>query len=136
MSKLSITRRSFATGAAVAAAAALLSPAEALAQSQPPKADTPLAQKAQAALAKLGARSRAEVEMKVNEIYRKYGDRLSEEQKTDILRIMAEGQPPLEKMRAFVLQNGDQPATVLQLLPTAKTEAGVSPTRRKTGGKK
>src|SRR5258708_29314980 len=130
MSKLSITRRSFATGAAVAAAAALISPAEALTQgmpqsqpqSQPPKADTPLAQKAQAAVAKLGPESRAEVEMKVNEIYRKYGNRLNEEQKTDILRIMAEGQPPLEKMRAFLLQNGDQPATVLQLIHETKTE--------------
>src|SRR5258707_8860690 len=126
MSKLSITRRSFATGAAVAAAAALISPTEALAQGQPqsqsPKTDTPLAQKAQAALTKLGPESRAEVEMKVNEIYRKYGNRLNEEQKMDILRIMAEGQPPLEKMRAFLLQNGDQPATVLQLLHEAKTE--------------
>ena len=126
MSKLSITRRSFATGAAVAAAAALISPTEALAQGQPqsqsPKTDTPLAQKAQAALTKLGPESRAEVEMKVNEIYRKYGNRLNEEQKMDILRIMAEGQPPLEKMRAFLLQNGDQPATVLQLIHETKTE--------------
>lgn len=128
MSKLSITRRSFATGAAVAAAAALINPVEALAQGQPqsltPRADTPLAQKAQTALAKLGPESRAEVEMKVNEIYRKYGNRLNEEQKTDILRIMAEGQPPLEKMRAFLLQNGDQPATVLQLIHESKPEGG------------
>ncbi len=124
MSKLSITRRSFATGAAMPATGGLINPAEALTQgtpqSQPPKADTPLAQKAQAALAKLGPQSRAEVEMKVNEINRKYGDRLNDEQKTDILRILAEGQPPLEKMRAFVLQNSDQPATVLQFTHETK----------------
>ena len=130
MPKLSMTRRNFATGAAVTAAAALISPADVLAQSstqsqtqQPPKADTPLAKKAEAALAKLGKQSRADVEMKVSEIFRKYGDRLSEEQKTDILRIMAEGQPPLDTMRAYLLQNGDQPATVLQLYREAKTEA-------------
>ena len=136
MPKLSMTRRSFATGAAAAAAAVLISPAETLAQSQPPKADTPTAQKAQAALAKLGPQSRAEVEMKVGEIFRKYGDRLNDEQKSDILRIMAEGQPPLDKMRTFLLQNGDQPATVLQLLRDAKTESGDSRARRKTRGQK
>jgi hypothetical protein len=134
MPKLSMTRRNFATGAAVTAAVALISPADVLAQSsaqsgaqrqtpQPPKADTPLAKKAEAALAKLGKQSRAEVEMKVSDIFRKYGDRLNEEQKTDILRIMAEGQPPLDTMRAYLLQNGDQPATVLQLYREAKTEA-------------
>ena len=47
---------------------------------------------------------------KVASIIRKYGDRLSEEQKADIRRIMAETQEGLEKMRAFVLENGDQPA--------------------------
>ena len=139
MSKLSMTRRNFATGAAVAAAAALISPAQALSQkepqnqpqSQPPKPDTPLAQKAQTALAKLGPQSRAEVEMKVSEIFRKYGDRLSDEQKTDILRIMAESQPPLDKMRTFLLQNGDQPATVFHPYLQEKTEAGASRTRGK-----
>jgi hypothetical protein len=50
------------------------------------------------------------VEAKVASISRKYGDRLSEEQKADIRRIMAESQDGLEKMRAFALENGDQPA--------------------------
>src|SRR5258708_7246663 len=136
MPKLFMTRRSFATGAAAAAAAALISPAEALTQSQTPQADSPTAKKALAALAKLGKQSRAEVEVKVSEIFRKYGDRLNDEQKSDILRIMAEGQPPLDKMRTFLLQNGDQPATVLQLLRDAKTESGASQTRRKTRGQK
>jgi hypothetical protein len=120
MPKSSITRRSFAKTAAAAATVALINPAEALSRNDQAKTDTPVSQKAHAALAKLSAPSRAEVEMKVNEIFRKYGDRLNDEQKADILRIMAEGQPSLEKMRAFALENGDQPATIFHPVLEAK----------------
>lgn len=120
MSKLSITRRGFAKGAAVAATAALIHPAEILAQSAATPA-TPLAQKAKEALAKLPPSSRAEVEAKVSEIVRRYGDRLNEDQKADILRIMAESQPGLDKMREFLLHNDDQPATVFQISRKANT---------------
>ena len=120
MSELKIGRRRFAIGAAAAATTALIHPSEALAQSslpsQPAAANaagaTALEQAAQAAMVKLQAASRAEVETKVNEILRKYGDRLSPEQKADIRKVMAENQDGLEKMRAFVLVNSDQPATV------------------------
>jgi hypothetical protein len=61
-------------------------------------------------MAKLSAPAQAEVEMKVASIFRKYGERLSDEQKADIHRIIAESQEGLEKMRAFKLENGDQPA--------------------------
>jgi hypothetical protein len=61
-------------------------------------------------MAKLSASAQAEVEMKVASILRKYGDRLSDEQKADIHRIMTESQEGLEKLRAFKLENGDQPA--------------------------
>src|SRR5882724_8999892 len=59
---------------------------------------------------KLSPGAQAEVEMKAASIFRKYGDRLSEEQKADIRRIMAESQEGLEKMRAFHLENSNQPA--------------------------
>lgn len=112
----SITRRSFAVGAAAAAAAALIQPAEALSPQQTAtKPAAPLTQQAQAALAKLSPKSRAEVQMKMDEIIRKYGDKLSEEQRADILKVMAESQTGLETMRAFALTNADQPADVLQL---------------------
>ena len=114
MSKLSITRRGFAKGAAVAATAALIHPVEMLAQTTTSPVP-PLAQKAKEALAKLPPLSRAEVEAKVSEIIRRYGDRLNDEQKADILRIMAESQPGLDKMREFLLHNDDQPATVFQI---------------------
>src|SRR5258708_18002756 len=123
MSKSSITRRSFAKTAAAAATVALISPAEALIQSDPTKPGPALSQKAQAAFAKLSQPSRDEVAAKINEIFRKYGSRLNDEQRSDILRIMAEGQPGLEKMRAFPLQNREQPPTPLPPRPVPKAAA-------------
>ncbi|HLJ27537.1 MAG TPA: hypothetical protein VKY85_12570 [Candidatus Angelobacter sp.] len=103
-----ITRRSFAVGATAAATAALLPGRKASAQAAAPT------QSQADAMAKLSPGARAEVEMKVSEIFRKYGSRLSEEQKADIRKVMAETQDGLEKMRSFVLANGDQPATVFK----------------------
>ncbi|HEX4606047.1 MAG TPA: hypothetical protein VH724_18750 [Candidatus Angelobacter sp.] len=112
MSKF-LGRRQFTFGAAIAAATSLVLPANLLAQpfaaDGPPDSESP-DEKARTAMAKLSASAQAEVEMKVASIFRKYGDRLSEEQKADIRRIMAEGQEGLEKMRAFHLENSDQPA--------------------------
>lgn len=108
MSKFLLDRRQFALGAAAAATAALINPGEALAQTSGSLAE--LDKKTREAMAKLTPAARAEVEMKVANIFRKYGERLSEEQKADIRRIMAESQDGLEKMRAFALENGDQPA--------------------------
>jgi len=122
MREFSLNRRRFTIAAAAAATTAILRPDQAFgqqptpapAQSQPP-APSSLEQQAQAALAKLTPRARAEVEAKVASIFRKYGDKLTAEQKADIHKIMAESQESLEKMRDFVLQNSDQPATVFQI---------------------
>ena len=116
MGRVSLNRRSFTLGATAAAATALISPGEALEQAQ--SAATPqneLQQKFNAAMAKLSPTAQAEVQAKIASIFRKYGDRLSEEQKADIRRAMAETQDGLEKMRAFALENSDQPATVFQI---------------------
>ena len=112
-----ITRRSFALGAAVTATTALI-PGEAPAQSSNP----PPSSQASSAT-RLSPEAQAEVEMKVNEIFRKYGSRLSDQQKADIRKVMAETQAGLEKMRAFVLENGDQPATVLKFTEEEKKNA-------------
>jgi hypothetical protein len=113
MPKFLLGRRQFALGAA-AATAALALPGKAvlghdLLIDQSTDAQS-LDKKTRAAMAKLSASAQAEVEMKVASIFRKYGDRLNDEQKADIRRIMAESQEGLEKMRAFKLENGDQPA--------------------------
>lgn len=115
MPKFLLGRRQFALGAAAAATTALIPKGngrtiDALAQSAASAGDTSVEAKTKAAMAKLSASAQAEVEMKVASIFRKYGDRLSDEQKADIRRIMAESQEGLEKMRAFKLENGDQPA--------------------------
>jgi hypothetical protein len=124
MREFSLNRRQFTIAAAAAATTAILRPDQALgqsavpapapAQSQPPATGS-LEQQTQAAMAKLSPQAQAEVEMKVAEIFRKYGDKLSADQKADIRKVMAEGQEGLEKMRAFVLQNSDQPATVFKI---------------------
>ena len=113
MPKFLLGRRQFALGAAAAATTVLL-PGDLLAQSAASADQSTDAQsldkKTRAAMAKLSASAQAEVEMKVASIFRKYGDHLNDEQKADIRRIMAESQEGLEKMRAFKLENGDQPA--------------------------
>jgi hypothetical protein len=108
MSKFLLDRRQFALGAAAAVTTALIHPGEALAQTTDSIAE--LDKKTREAMAKLSPAARGEVEAKVANLFRKYGDRLSDEQKADIRRIMAESQDGFEKMRAFVLENGDQPA--------------------------
>src|SRR6476661_2739568 len=115
MSKFLLGRRQFALGAAAAATALIPKGnaltidvlAQATATSVASLDPQSLEQKTRAAMAKLSASAQAEVEMKVASIFRKYGDRLSDEQKADIRRIMAESQEGLEKMRAFKLDNGD-----------------------------
>jgi hypothetical protein len=112
MSKFSLDRRRFALGAAAAAAAAIVHPGEVLVHAQQPATPGSLQERAEKALAQLTPSARAEVETKLGNLLRKYGSRLSDEQKTDIHRILAETQDGLEKMRAFALDNSDQPATV------------------------
>lgn len=111
-----ITRRSFGLAAAATATAALLPRSEADGQTSAPS------QAEAEAMAKLSPGARVEVEMKVNEIFRKYGSRLSDEQKADIRKVMAETQDGLEKMRSFALANDNQPATVCKLYEPETTE--------------
>src|ERR1700749_3127864 len=136
MSKFSLDRRQFALGAA-AAATALILPLDVLSEDAlsekvlPANLPAPAGEdsnddKIRAAMSKLSPTAQKEVEMKVDSIFRKYGDHLSEEQKADIRRIMAESQDGLEKMRAFKLENGDQPADAFQALH-AETSAAAKP---------
>jgi hypothetical protein len=108
-----ISRRDFAWRAAVAAATAACLPAELLAA--PPPAPPP----PQQAEEKLSPESQAEADAKIQVLFRKYGNRLSEAQKADVRRLLTEGQKPLELMRKFPLENADQPGNVLGLYPDA-----------------
>jgi hypothetical protein len=57
----------------------------------------------------------AEVDARYNNAIRQYGDRLTEEQRQRIRRILAANQRMMSHIREFPLDNGDTPATVLKL---------------------
>jgi len=134
MPKFLLGRRQFALGAAAAATSALL-PGDLLAQTAASADQSTDAQsldkKTRAAMAKLSASAQAEVEMKVASIFRKYGDRLNDEQKADIRRIMAESQEGLEKMRAFKLENGAQPADTFRAYRHEEKRSEQTPRQQK-----
>jgi hypothetical protein len=54
-----------------------------------------------------------EVEAKLANIVRKYGSRLSEEQRNHLRHILTYNEKMLASVRSFPLQNGDPPASVL-----------------------
>jgi hypothetical protein len=55
-----------------------------------------------------------EVEAKLANIVRKYGSRLSDEQRGHLRRIVSYNEKMLASIRGFPLQNGDPPASVLK----------------------
>jgi hypothetical protein len=56
-----------------------------------------------------------EVEAWFNEIIRRYGNRLSDEQRTRLRRVLIQNQRMLAPIRDFPVNNGDAPATTLKL---------------------
>lgn len=107
-----ISRRDFARQAALAAATAACLSGELLARplgSLPPPP--------QEAEKKPSPETQAEADAKMQALLRKYGARFSEAQKKDFQRLVIEGQKPLEALRAFSLDNSDQPGNVLKLYP-------------------
>jgi len=130
-----LSRREFARGATVAVAAIAAIPGGAFAA-------TALAAPLGAAAAgipqqpagegpKLSPAAMAEVEAKVAEILRRYGNRLDEAQKADIRRLVRETQAQLEALRAFPLENIDEPATILHLPGPAARRAPTAPAAAK-----
>lgn len=117
-----ISRRDFTRRAAIAAATAACLPAELLAASPQPAPPPP-----HQAEEKLSPESQAEVDAKIQALFRKYGDRLSDAQKADVRRLLTEGQKPLELLRKFTLDNADQPGNVLKLYPDATAMRDTNP---------
>ena len=113
-----ISRRAFARRAALAAAGAAVLPASALASASE-KSLPPVEAPAQTGASKLSPASQAEVDARLELIFNKYGSRLNDTQKSDLRRLAAEGQKPLDSIRAYSIGNSDQPVTVLKLYPEA-----------------
>jgi hypothetical protein len=117
-----ISRREFARRAAFVSAAASLSPSNLL-SSESIAAPQPAQQPPNAP--KISPEGQAEVESRIQAIFAQYGNRLSDAQKADIRRLAAEGQPMLDRLRAFATDNGDGPG--LYLKPLMEREKKPSP---------
>jgi hypothetical protein len=112
-----ISRRDFAVSAALATAAIAAVPTHLLAQE---KSAAEAAKPESPQPPKLSAASQAEVEARYTELLRKYGSRLSEEQKKDVHKSLVSQQQGLDLIRAFPLNNWDEPATVFKAVTAAK----------------
>ena len=64
-----------------------------------------------------------EADAKLANIIRKYGARLSNDQRQHLRRILIYNENMLASVRAFPLQNDDAPASVLKSTPRCKTTA-------------
>jgi hypothetical protein len=115
-----ISRREFGLDAALAAAGALslsVAPAGFVAERRDRVniAPTLAAGEQETAAPKLTSEQSRDVEAKLANIIRKYGERLSEEQRKHLRRILAYNETMLASIRKFTLQNEDPPVTVLKL---------------------
>jgi hypothetical protein len=145
-----ITRREFARRAALAAAVATVAPAAALATTEAPlnervaaadfggrlsapPSNTIAAPQQPADLPKLSPESHAEAEARIQTISAQYGSRFSDAQKADVRRLCFLAQPPLDRLRAYALENGDSPALYFKPLvereknPLENTRVGKTP---------
>lgn len=111
-----ISRREFGLDAALAAALVVSPPSLLTARrdSDNISPTNPVGEQETAAV-KLTPEQSRDVEAKLANIIRKYGERLSEEQRQHLRRILAYNETMLAPVRAFALQNGDPPITVLKL---------------------
>jgi hypothetical protein len=124
-----ISRREFARRAALASAAGALSPVDTLmpAQSAALSAEAPQQEPQQPADApKLTPEAQTEAEGRYQAILNEYGYRFTADQKKDLHRLCYAAQPPLDRIRAYAVQNSDAPALYLKpLVERDKTPAAV-----------
>jgi hypothetical protein len=107
-----ITRREFARRAALVSAVTMV-PAGALATPSP-SPEPPIPQTPDSP--SLSAEGKAEAEARYQAILAVYGSRFSETQKADLRRLSYEAQEPLDRLRAYKIENGDGPAVYLKPL--------------------
>ncbi len=114
-----LSRREFARAAALTAAAAAL-PLEVIAQTE----KTPTAVKPQQPPAEAGKElstaAKAEAQQSYEALIGKYGERFTDEQKKELMRLLEQQQKSIETVRGVFLENGDEPATVLHLEDAAE----------------
>ncbi len=126
---LKISRRSFGRRAATVAALSL-SPGTLLGTARDPRPELAAGTGSQSQTkaednSKLGITpgQAADVEAKLANIIRKFGSRLSGAQREHLRRILSYNERMLAGVRAFSLQNGDPPASVLKVSFARETAA-------------
>jgi len=72
---------------------------------------------------KLSLAAQAETDEKVAAVLRRYGGKLSDQQKADVRRLLDDAQTQIEALRAYPLENSDEPATILHLEMTSARRA-------------
>jgi hypothetical protein len=145
-----ISRREFARRAALSSAIAAVAPAVIatsatpsnvhanVAAAHPPEhlsdpSSAPVAPQQPPDLPKLSPESHAEAEARIQTILTQYGGRFNDAQKSDLRRLCFLAQPPLDRLRAYTLENGDAPALYLKPLvereknPLENTRVGKTP---------
>jgi hypothetical protein len=124
-----ISRREFARRAAIASAVSLVpanvlssgapvSPAPPGTSGGPPPDDLP----------KLSAESQAESEARYQAILSQSGSRFSEEQKAELRRLCTITQRPLDRLRAYAVENGDGVALYLKPVVEREKKPVIAPT--------
>jgi hypothetical protein len=139
---IGLSRREFARRAALASALATVAPAAALTAPSPqPNELAPVAEADRRGplsdpSSKVAPPEQQPPEMaklSPESILTQYGTRFSEAQKSDLRRLCALAQPPLDRLRAYALDNGDAPALYLKPLvereknPLENTRVGKTP---------
>jgi len=110
LGKRRLSRRGFGTRAVAAALGAIAQPGSGA------ELDGPLvSSEAQKEQSDLTPAKMQEVEARFSETIRRYGDRLSDEQRSRIRRVLIQNQRMLSPIRDFPVHNGDTPATTLKL---------------------
>lgn len=113
LSSAGISRRDFARDMAIVAAGAAALPIDVFAQTEKVAAPVkpPVATETE-----LSPEAKDEAESNYQALLRKYGRRLSSEQKAEVRRLLLQQQKSIEMLRRYPIYNGDGPATVLHLV--------------------
>jgi hypothetical protein len=106
--RLNLSRREFTLGAAVVAATAVV-PKPSLGDERTRNSGD--AQTASSQAAPLTP----DAEAQVRAILTRYGKRLSDEQKIDLRRLVAQAQKASATLRSFPLENSDEPAMIFHI---------------------
>jgi hypothetical protein len=130
--RASVSRREFARRAAFGAAGLLAYPALDQSASTVPtlpeiSVDPKTAAQSAPNASNLSPQSQAEAQSRYQTILTQYPDRFSDAQKADVKRLCLLIQPPLDRLRAYNISNGDLPALYLKPLVDRDKRPAASP---------